>query len=771
MSHQESPASSERHAQFFDLQDYVDVIRKRKYVILATLLLSVIGTSIYVLKKTPIYVATASIVIEPLMPNVLNNVEDVTPLSSNIGNIRDFYETEYKILQSRTVLMKVAHKLGLDRNLSFLGLTKMAQSASPEKLDQAIQNAKPDEILTTQLLVSPVKTSKMVLIQYKDTDPIRAAELANTHARTYVEYNLERHLETSTTASHWLSEQLGDLKVKLENSELALFDFKKKNNILAQTLEDKNTGLQQIISSYTEKLQSVKARRIELESKRDEMVRVKGMPNGEDVFPEVFKSDSTANLKSINVDLSNQLAMLEVKFGDKHPKIVEVKEQQANVQKRMHQELDSAMAALDAELRITSENERKFKEALRKASAEALDLNKNLINYKRLIRENENNNRLYGLVMGRLKDTDLTSLIKSSNVRIIDSAQVPIDPAYPQKLLDVLIAVGAGLLVGLILAVVLDFADNTIKTQDDVEHVLGLTFLGFIPDMRKSEMLGPDRSKSQPSKPGELIPHSQSASGSGRAKKKGKQRQQEIKNFDLYVQERPYSQVAECARAIRTNIMFMGADGSLRKILVTSAKPSEGKTSNAVNLAVVFALSGSRTLLVDTDMRKPRLHRVFGHGSDLGMTNFLLGEKSIDDVIRPTDVEGLDLLPCGPHPPAPAELLHTEKFKAMVKLLENRYDRIIFDSPPLAAVADAAVLSDHCDGVVIVVRTGQTPKPIVRSAVAHLTAANARILGVIMNSVDIYSKIYNYGYTYYYGQYGKPYGDQSNVVTPPLEGT
>jgi capsular exopolysaccharide synthesis family protein len=323
-----------------------------------------------------------------------------------------------------------------------------------------------------------------------------------------------------------------------------------------------------------------------------------------------------------------------------------------------------------------------------------------------------------------MRETDLTKDVKNDNVRIVDKAEVPGAPFYPRTRNNVALSALAGLLLGLALAFLLNYIDSSVKTQDDVERVLGLTFLGIIPTAATAK------------------PRKDALSERDR---------------DLYMFEHQRSQLAECARSIRTNITFMGADKPIKRMLIVSAKPEEGKTSTAVTLATTMALSGHKTLLVDTDMRRPRLHRVFGVGSEIGMSSYLLGERPLSDVLKRTVVPGLDVLPCGPLPPAPAELLHTAAFAALVKELSDRYDRVIFDSPPIVAVTDAPVLSALVDGVVFVVKAGATSRDLVKQAIAQMRGANAPVLGAILNDVDLQNRAYGYYYAYYrqYGSYAE----------------
>jgi len=262
--------------------------------------------------------------------------------------------------------------------------------------------------------------------------------------------------------------------------------------------------------------------------------------------------------------------------------------------------------------------------------------------------------------------------------------------------------------------------DNTFKGQDDVESILGVSFLGIVPSIVDASMMGPSKNAAYAR--------------------------------DLYVHSHPKSSVAECCRSIRTNLLFMSPDKPLKKLLVTSSGPQEGKTTVATSLAIAMAQSGNRVLLVDTDMRRPRLHRAFGIANEVGISSAIVGEMPIESCIKSTEVPGLSVLPCGPIPPNPTELLHAERFRKLVEVLSDQFDRIIFDSPPLGAVADAAVLATQADAALLVLKGGKTTYPEARRAIDSLTGVNAFVAGAVLNDLDLENR--EYGYYYYYYRQG-----------------
>jgi polysaccharide biosynthesis transport protein len=331
---------------------------------------------------------------------------------------------------------------------------------------------------------------------------------------------------------------------------------------------------------------------------------------------------------------------------------------------------------------------------------------------------------MYDLVMKRQKEADLTQMLPVNNVRRHEEAVVPAEPIRPRVRLNLMLALFVGLIFGVAGAFVVDHLDNSLKSQEQVEQLLGLPFLGIVPAIKD------DKSGENPAA------------------------------RDQYILTHPRSSVAECCRTVRTNLMFMSPDQPARSILVTSTGPREGKSTTVINLAITMAQSDARTLIVDTDMRRPRLHKTFGLKGEGGISSLILGGCSIEQAIQPSGIAKLDVLPCGPIPPNPAELLHTASFRKIVAELGRRYDRIIFDSPPVAAVSDALILTAITDGTVLVVNAGETTWPSALQAKRRIASVGGRIFGVVLNNVDLDDHRSAEYYQYYY--YRSPYAEEDD---------
>ncbi|HEY8038207.1 MAG TPA: polysaccharide biosynthesis tyrosine autokinase, partial [Polyangiaceae bacterium] len=361
------------------------------------------------------------------------------------------------------------------------------------------------------------------------------------------------------------------------------------------------------------------------------------------------------------------------------------------------------------------------------ARKRAVDLNMKEIEYRRLDRAREQNEKMYAMLIEREKEADLARMMHVNNILLIDDAMEPAAPVRPRTSLNLMFGLVAGLLLGVGLSWGRERLDSSLKTPDDLEEKLGITFLGLLPELQDDE--GPRygrRSRRRTTATEAAHPH------------------------ELIVHHRPLSGVAEAARAIRTNLMFMNPDRPYRKLLVTSAAPSEGKTTVACSIAIALAQGGQRVCIIDCDLRRPRLHRIFGRAGDSGVTNVLVGDATIDDVAKPTGIDNLWSIPAGPTPPNPADMLHSERFRKFIQDLSDRFDRVIIDSPPLVAVTDSAIISTLTDGTVFVVRAFKTSSHLSSQGLRALRDVDAKVVGAVLNAVNLNRHEYSYYYHYYY---------------------
>ena len=368
-----------------------------------------------------------------------------------------------------------------------------------------------------------------------------------------------------------------------------------------------------------------------------------------------------------------------------------------------------------------------MKSALGQQKGESLNLNKKAIDYNVLKRDAETSKEMFDLLIKRFKETSMTEDIRTGNIRIIDPAEVPRTPVKPQKALNIFLSIVMGLFLGIGLAFFLEYIDSTIKLPTEINDFLKIPFLGLVPALAMetdTEGKQHDRTPAQ----------------------------------DLVTMDAPKSTASESYRGIRTSLLLSSADHSPQVILVCSSGPSEGKTISAANLAVTMAQAGGKVLVLDCDMRRPKMHRLLGVDRDKGMSNILVGARTLEEVIVHTQIPNMDFIPSGPIPPNPSEMLGSDRMKSLLEEARTRYERIIIDSPPISAVTDAVILSRVADGTAVIIRSGVTNREIVKNGLSQLQAVNARILGAILNGVHLDRDryyYYQYQYYYYYGESGE----------------
>jgi len=707
-----------------DLYGYLLMLQKRIWSVVTVFAVIVVGVVIWTLRQPRIYQGAATLDIEQSAPQVLGSkVEDVVDQGGgNFWYSKEFYETQYKIIVSRAVAQRVVDKLGLAEDPGFLGLEDLRD---PQQRRQAASRIDAVGQLQERTQVEPVKESHLAIVHVEDTDPKRAALLTNAVAQSYIDENADRRLEATKNAADWLQSQVSGLKTSLEGSELALYNYKKENDILSMSLEDQQNTTSQKLKTLSDEITKAQTRKIELMAQIEQLhvLQAESKATGEfrsDGFGPVVQSSMIQTLKGDYFKQRETVAQLAQRYEARHPTLLQAQAELESARGDLQREIDHIVQASETDYRTAADTEVQLQKLFEQVRIEAFNINKREIDYKKLDREARNNSELYDLVLKRLKETDLTSLLKTNNIHLLDASIVPMSPIKPNRTKNTLVGAALGMVCGFALAFLQEKLDNTFKGQDDVESILGVSFLGIVPSIVDASMMGPSKSAAYAR--------------------------------DLYVHTHPKSSVAECCRAIRTNLLFMSPDKPLRKLLVTSSGPQEGKTTVATSLAIAMAQSGNRVLLVDTDMRRPRLHRAFGIPNDTGISSAIVGEIPIESCIKSTDVPGLSVLPCGPTPPNPTELLHAERFRKLIEVLSDQFDRIIFDSPPLGAVADAAVLATQTDAALLVLKGGKTTYPEARRAIDSLTGVNAFVAGAVLNDLDLENR--EYGYYYYYYRQG-----------------
>jgi len=716
-------------------------LRKHWITAFAVAIVVIVGVTFWTTSQKRIYEASASIQFDPNPPRPLGGkVESVVEMGSGaVWDAREYYETQYQIMRSRRVALNVVRQLGLDHDARFV------QNAPPgghvQDLAEPIPEEDAAELLRARLRIDPVKNSRMAVMRVQDADPERAATLARALAESYRDQNIDTVLESTKDASEWLRSEHDALLKELETSELALHKYKEDKNILSVQYDDQSNMLREEIGQLNQALTTVRTRREEVAARAGELGKVKA-----DNPAELPSSELLSNplLQALRQDYINALreeqALLKSGLGRNNPEVQSASARVDESRKGLLDEVKNVQAAVQRDLAIVSRQEGGISGLFERAKKQGLELNLLEIEYNRLRRAKDNTEKLYSLLLERSKESDLTRRLRVNNVSIVDAPVVPKAPIKPNLPLNVGGGIVIGLVLGALAAVGRGMLDRTVKTPSDIEQTLRATFLGLIPEI-DDRSAGPRLG----------------------GRKRGQAQQQGAP--ELIMHENPMSGVAEASRSVRTNLMFMAPDKPYRTLLVTSAGPSEGKTTIACCIATAMAQAGKRVLLIDCDLGRPRVHRIFRRGGrDMGpgLTTALLEEGVEEQLPVETEVPNLWVVPAGPIPPNPSELLHSERFRALLGRMNERFDQVILDSPPLVAVTDATILSTIVDGTVMVVRAFKTRKDLAEHGLRLLSDVGANLAGVVLNAVNLSKDEYKYSYYYYYRR--------GNYYANPAEG-
>ena len=678
--------------------DIKEVLRllKRHYLSFASVIIIVLSlTAAYIFRSPKIYMSTASIEIEPKAPNVLGSGMEIVSAGSQgyFYTNKEYYSTQYEIIQSRAVSSKVLELIQGDDLLTFLGVKtdKMDEDAK-KKLD-------PVSIVQHKITVSPQKNSNMVNISVEDTDPEKAAFLANSVAEAYIDFNLEKRYFATKDAAKWLMAQSLNLKKNLEGSEKILFDFKSDNNVLSTTFEEKQSLLSSTITKLTNKLTDQAILKNSVTSKIEEYAKA-DTENPEGMFLKEVSKDSSVvrDLKIKYLEAGSRLDEKEKFYGVKHPVIMGLKAESGNLLSALKVEVQGVIDSYKLELNTLENEMSKNRQMLKKTQKESIDLNKLDIQYSKLKREVETNKKLFDIVLERAKQADLSALLKNNNIRIIDEAKVSIIPVKPRKKLIFMIGLILSVVLGFLVVFVVEFFDSRFRSFKEIEDLCGKAIVGVIPVYKIEKSNTAD----------EIVFGSKH------------------KGFTV-----------ESMRSLRTSIRLVDPDKDIKTILVTSSVTKEGKTNISTNLAVSYALAGKKTLLVDADMRKPRVNKIFDIERKGGLCSVIVGDKSFDEVVHRNLSHGLDVLTSGSIPINPAELLESKRFLKVVEIMKSQYDIIVFDSPPLNPVNDAISISSNVDAVVLVVNIDSTPRDVFKMSAKKLTNPTINFIGPIVNKFDM----------------------------------
>lgn len=708
------------------LRDYWHILLRRRWAVASFLLIVMTLVTIISLRMPAKYESSGRIAVARETPEVFGLHNDGSGgASGTIDDLSLLLETQVQVLRSEQLSIDVAHKLrsaspkGPIPEISSSSLLSSGSSAPPTPEEMSLSGR-----LRSSLAVTIIPRTQIIEIRYRDPDPNMAANVVQAYIDCYLQNNFDSKFQSVKQTTEWLTQQLSDLQTKVEVSQEKLVRYQREHNIVG--VDEKQNITTSRLDDLNKQLTDAELDRILKQT------RFEGAKRGDAEL--IAKTDSGAligKLRESEADLNNKLAQMLVTFGPAYPKVQEVKTQLAQTEQAIALEQKKMLAGLQSEYQVAMQREKMLRGEFENQKAAANQLNESAIEYNILKRDVDSNRQLYEGLLQRLKEAGVVAGLKSSNVTVIDSARIPKSPAEPNIPRNLALGFFVGLLGGIGLAIIIELMDNTVNLPEDVEVTSGLPVIGIVPATKQ-------------------IVDGKSRSGSG-LEKLALRRPALVSPPPLLAHERPQSQIAEAYRALRTSVLLSSTPPKV--ILITSALPQEGKTTTATNIAIVLAQRGSRVLLIDGDLRRPRIHKFFQGTQASGLSTLLNGRDEVSKAVVTTAIPNLSAIFAGPTPPQPAEMLSSEKMRRHLAQWRNEFDHVVIDSPPVLSVTDAALLSAEADSVLLVIRSGQTTKDALRRAGDLLTQVRARVQGVVVNAIDMDQPHYYYYYGANYGSY------------------
>ena len=715
---------AERLLPEFHLLDLWRVLVKRRWMVYTSIAVLVTIVTLGSFLQRPLFSASTRLQIERNAPNVLP-FQEVAVIGSDHQD--EFFKTQHGLIRSRHVAREVIASLDLAQHDD-------VQVALPRKAGRGLTREQEAEAQTVDrflemLTVAPVRNSRLVDIQFSSHDPVLCARVANRVAETFIAFNAENQYNTSARATTSLSLQIANLQEYIDIKEKELQEYARENEIIPLSGHRNITlkKLEELNNSFIR----AQAARIEREA---QYVALTESDIGE--LREVVQGTLIQGLTTQLVELERRRSQLSQKVQSGWPEMIRLERaidettRQIDVERKAIQR--QVLGTAESVFRAAKSEEDQLRTALEQQTRRVQNLSLKEIRYNNLKSDIANRRQTLEALVKREAETSTSAGIDEpamSNVRIVDPAEVPARPTSPNLALNVSLSLLLGLGIGMALALSFDYLDRSIKTPEEMEQAVGVPLLSLIPFQDP---------------------------GVARIRAVGESPPGRDPRVELTSHEQPHSKVAEAFRSMRTALLVSQPGGPPRTILVTSSGAADGKTFVSLNLAISLAQIGKRVLLLDADMRKSRLHKLLNTFNDQGFSSLLSTSGPIAVKPFPTMVEGLDLLPAGPHPPNPADLLDSTRFADILDaFLRQGYDHIVIDSPPVLAVADPTITAGKVEGVLLVARAGITNRDGLRHAGERLQQVKAQIIGSVLNGADLAGRGY-YQYTYQYGNAVEP---------------
>jgi succinoglycan biosynthesis transport protein ExoP len=711
-----------------NLKEYFHILLKRKWWVIGTFLTIFLTVALFTLLRTPIYRPSAMLQITEDNPSAQVSIDDKLSKLTGSSDTDKFLQTQYKILESQSLALRVIKDLNLSEHPDF----KSIRGDNPNKSENYIENLMIKKFLK-RLEVTPIRNSFLVDVSYQSPDKVMAQRVVNAIAGEYMNLSIDRRNESFALVRTWLDKQLGAMATKVQTAQKKLYKFAQKTDIY--TLDDKDNVIVQKYVDLSGLLTKAQAEKMAKEAQYQQ-IKDQG-PNA----PLIVNNPLVAALRQQEVTEQAKVSAMRKVFRGGHPDLQAEMANLAEVKGRLNAEVHRIEESVKADYEAANRTEKLLSESFTDQKAQMAKLQDNLINYQILKRDAQTNEQLYQALLARVKEANIAGTMVPSNVAVIDPGRLPDNPYKPKTLRDLALAAVLGLTIGIGLAFLVEHMDDSIKSLDDLERACSLPSLGILPligtngkgtlsGKKISDALGMTRylPKLQRNRPVEV----------------------DAADVDLMVYKHPKSQLSEALQHVYSSIMLSVSGRPPCAIMVTSPNPAEGKSTIAANLAQSCALNERQVVLIDCELRKPRLHRIFQLASQPGLANYLTGSATLAEILRPTSVPNLTIITGGPTPPSPTNLLNSDMFKELITQLRQQFRHIILDTPPILGFADARFVSPLVDGVLLVTKYQSTHKSAGR--LAHQLLGQAPVLGAVLNSVGVHGQTYG-GYYYYYNHY------------------
>lgn len=706
---EESPGRGKLNLQEPHLKDYFRVLLVRRWTLITVFFLTVCGAAVFVFTQTPMYRATALVLIEPSDLNLTDFKSIYNPTVGTELSKQTFMQTQYELILNRPCLEKVFLRFHFGEKEEFRELKD------------------PISAFKSYFSVNPIRKTRLAEVSFDWKDPELATKVVDFHVKEYLNDYRQRRLGVSKEGYDTLVKQVEELKPKVEERAQALQQFMARNNMVS--LDKTQDIIVERMKAINKNLIEAETERIVTETRYRDIKEAVESSRPLEQMPEIIASNTIRDLKQEYMRTKQEYSDLGNRFGPNHPEVQAVEARFISIAEKIRAEIDMVLSSAEAEYDRASRQEAEHMEALAEQERKVIEYNEKAVEYNLLNEHYDTLKQTYRTLTKRIEEIQIgiATGTKEDNIFIISPPRVPVKPVKPRKGMTLALAALIGMILGAGLCYFLEYLDTTIKTKDEVEKLLDTPVMGYVPAILEAQ----DHKEGNGKRPIELL------------------------SLD-----EPNSAVAEAFRSIRTALMFSDAGKGLKSLLLTSSVPMEGKTLISVNLAIALAKSNKKILLVDADMRKPRLTRVLSPESMHGLSSLLINVPGVrlETAIQPTDLDTFHILPCGPVPPNPAELLGSERMTQVLNEMSDRYDAIVFDTPPVISATDATVLAQKVQGAILVVRAFTTQRDLARRARDILTSARGNLVGTILNSVDV-PRGGQYGYGGYYYGYQYTYGN------------